>query len=500
MTGRENQWRLYVRDRWSVSQKLTLSLGLRLEYYPLMTRADSGIERLDYNTYTALLGGRGDVPEDVGINLKKWYFAPRIGAMYRLTEKSVVRAGYGRTINPLPWSRPMRGSFPYDINLLNKTSDIYTAATTLCTGIPAITMPDISTGHVPLPPGVFFRSPNPDDVDRGIIQQWNVAFEQRLPWDIAAEIAYVGTATDGGYADLNINYGEPGGGNAARQYFSVAGTTAINDWASRTKARYKGMQIALNRPFRNGLMLKGAYTLSQAKNMADEDGWVGLTWNHPAEVRRQLRPRRLRPDAHRPDGLPLRAAVPEGLEVDRGQDLRRLAGQRHRRLVLRHAVLDRRHELGAQLPGLRLGVHQLQRRLAGTDRFGGLSDRDLLRQVALLAADRHRLQRLRHQQAQPVPPADGVERRPVAVQVVPGREGAPADPDRRREHLQPHELGRAGHDVHREQLHAVHPLELLRDRHPAPTRTDRGGFRSACGSSSSRHVVAHDPPARADRT
>ena len=28
-------------------------------------------------------------------------------------------------------------------------------------------------------------------------------------------------------------------------------------------------------------MLKGAYTLSEAKNMADEDGWVGLTWNHP---------------------------------------------------------------------------------------------------------------------------------------------------------------------------------------------------------------------------
>ena len=280
MTGRENQMALYVRDRWNVTSKLTLSLGLRLEYYPLMTRADSGIERLDYNTYTALLGGRGDVPEDVGIDMKAWYLAPRLGVMYRLTEKSVLRAGYGRTINPLPWSRPMRGSFPYDINF-NKTSEIYTPVTTLATGIPPIPSPDISTGRVTLPQGVFMRSPNPTDVDRGIIQQWNVAFEQRLPWDISAEIAYVGTATDGGYADLNINYGQPGGGNASRQYFAVAGTTAINDWASRTKSRYKGLQLALNRPFRNGLMLKGAYTLSEAKNMADEDGWVGLTWNHP---------------------------------------------------------------------------------------------------------------------------------------------------------------------------------------------------------------------------
>lgn len=280
MTGREWQSALYVRDRWQVNPKLTVSGGLRLEYYPLMTRANSGIERLDYSTYTVLLGGRGDVPEDVGIKLKKWYLAPRLGAAYRLNEETVLRAGYGRTINPLPWSRPMRGSFPYDIQF-NRTAEQFGWVGTLASGIPAIPVPDISSGRVTLPAGVFMRSPNPDDVNRGIIQQWNVAVERRLPLDISLEVAYVGTRTDGGYADLNINYGEPGGGNAARKYFAVAGTTAINDWASRTKSRYHGLQMALNRPFKNGLMLKGAYTLSRAKNMADEDGWTGLTWNHP---------------------------------------------------------------------------------------------------------------------------------------------------------------------------------------------------------------------------
>ena len=73
----------------------------------------------------------------------------------------------------------------------------------------------------------------------------------------------------------------PGGGNASRQYFALAGTTAINDWAARTKSRYHGLQVAMNRPFKNGLLLKGAYTYSKSKNMADEDGWVGLTWNSP---------------------------------------------------------------------------------------------------------------------------------------------------------------------------------------------------------------------------
>ncbi len=282
MTGQEWQTAFYVRDRWNVTPKLTLSLGARVEYYPLMTRADRGIERLDYNTYTVLIGGRGDVPEDVGIDVKSWYFAPRTGIIYRLTENSVARAGYGRTINPLPWSRPMRGSFPQDINF-NRTAEQYGSVGSLAEGIPVVPVPDLSSGRVPLPRGVFMRSPNPNQVDRGIVQQWNVAYEYRLPWDISAEVAYVGTRTDGGYADLNINYGVPGGGNAARQYFAVAGTTAINDWAARTKSRYHGLQVALNRPFRNNIAVKGAYTLSQAKNMTnnDEDGWTALMWNTP---------------------------------------------------------------------------------------------------------------------------------------------------------------------------------------------------------------------------
>ena len=282
MTGREWQSAVYLRDRWNVSPNLTLSLGLRLENYPLMKRANRGIERLDLNTYEALIGGLGSTPDDVGIDLKKWYFAPRLGAMYRFGEKAVARVGYGRTVNPLPWSRPMRGSFPQDI-FFSRTADQFSWLGTLENGIPTVPIPDLSSGRVPLPRGVFMRSPNPNDVNRGIIQQWNVAYEYRLPADISAEVAYVGTRTDGGYADLNLNFGQPGGGNAARQFFNLAGTSAISDWAARTKSRYHALQIALNRPFRNNLLLKGGYTFSRAKNMTrnDEDGWTDLTWNHP---------------------------------------------------------------------------------------------------------------------------------------------------------------------------------------------------------------------------
>src|SRR5882672_8356773 len=115
---------------------------------------------------------------------------------------------------------------------------------------------------------------------------FNQSAERWLPGDISLEVALVHTRTDGGYADLNINYGVPGGGQASRQLFAVAGTSNVLDRAARTRSRYKALQLALNRPFNNGLLLKGAYTLCQTKNEADEDGWTnvgaaGGNWNHP---------------------------------------------------------------------------------------------------------------------------------------------------------------------------------------------------------------------------
>jgi len=296
MTTQEWQTAFYVRDRWRANEKLTVNLGLRLEYYPLMSRATHGIERLDYNTYIVSIGGLGGVPQDVGIKMKTWYWVPRLGASYRIDDKDVIRGGYGLTYNPLAWSRPMRGSFPYDI-ANNATAENYMWATTLANGIPTVAIPDYNAGPVKLPAGVFMRSPNPgqncgtfpttgdplpcEGLDRAKIQQWNIAFERKLPMNVAVEVAYVGTRTDGGYADWNLNYGEPGKGNAARKFYTQAGTTAISDWAARTKTRYHGLQVAIDRPFRQGFMLKGAYTYSVARNMTDEDGWVGLTWNHP---------------------------------------------------------------------------------------------------------------------------------------------------------------------------------------------------------------------------
>jgi len=289
MNTREWQHGFYFRDRWTFSPKLTLDLGLRWEYYPIMNRGDRGLERVDLNTLEVLLGDRGGNPKNLGLTAAKDNFAPRLGVVYRMDDNTVIRSGYGITYNPMPWGRPLRGFYPATIAASFFQNEPFGYYSTLTQGIPFITGPDLNSGRFPLPPSVDMRTPEPDNIDRGHIQSWNIMFERRLPMDIGVDIGYVGTRGDGGYADLDINAPVTiGSGNAGRPYASMGRFRDLKSWGQRLKTRYHALQVAVNRPFIKGLLLKGAYTLSRSKNMADDDGWVGLTFNSPSEVGRNF--------------------------------------------------------------------------------------------------------------------------------------------------------------------------------------------------------------------
>lgn len=281
MTPREWQFGWYARDRWQVSRKLTLNLGLRYEFYPLMTRAGGkGIERLDPATNQVFLGGRGNVPRDTGVTVSHKLFAPRIGIAYRLRENTVIRTGYGINYDPLPFSRPLRGFYPLTVNFDFKQPNGYAPVRPIEQGIPPVFGPDISTGIVDLPPVADMRSPYKGQIHRGYIQSWNFTVEHRLPMQVVGSVAYVGTQTVHQLADRDINAGFPGSGNAGRPYASRFGRT-INTlmWDGYLSSHYHSLQTSVNKQFSKGLALKGAYTYSKAINMTDDDGWAGVGWN-----------------------------------------------------------------------------------------------------------------------------------------------------------------------------------------------------------------------------
>ena len=54
---------------------------------------------LDLHTLDVLIGGVGGNPKNMGLVAPKDAFTPRIGAVYRLNDKTVLRSGYGATLD-----------------------------------------------------------------------------------------------------------------------------------------------------------------------------------------------------------------------------------------------------------------------------------------------------------------------------------------------------------------------------------------------------------------
>ena len=59
-----------------------------------------GVRYLDPTSMNVLIGGASGVPIDDGVDVGSGQFLPRVGIAYRLTEKTVIRAGYGMSADP----------------------------------------------------------------------------------------------------------------------------------------------------------------------------------------------------------------------------------------------------------------------------------------------------------------------------------------------------------------------------------------------------------------
>ncbi len=118
---RDNRLAAFIQDDWRLTPKLSLSLGLRYEYFPAFTFANERITNFDLTTGTILVpeSGRGFVQNVLGIangTLPANYkyvpmeqvqpqsesidFSPRIGFAYSVTSRLVLRGGYGFFYTP----------------------------------------------------------------------------------------------------------------------------------------------------------------------------------------------------------------------------------------------------------------------------------------------------------------------------------------------------------------------------------------------------------------
>lgn len=271
ITTRATVMGFYARDQWQVNRKLTLSYGLRWEYFPVPTRKDRGLENYDPLTNLMMVCGVGDQPKDCGVRVSKRNFAPRLGIAYRLSENTVIRAGYGITNDPYVLSRPMVTNYPALVALTLEGPNSMTAARPIEQGIPALTPPDLGNGLIPVP-AQFAANSMPQDFPRGYLQSWNLTIQRKIGLGFVAQAGYVATRQVRQLGFFDINAGRPGGGNASRPLFATFGRVTSTRYVQPIgTGTYDALQASLTRSFSQGIQIGANYTWSKAIGICCND-------------------------------------------------------------------------------------------------------------------------------------------------------------------------------------------------------------------------------------
>ena len=265
----------YVRDRWQITPKLTMSYGLRYEIFPFPTRASRGLERYDFSNNTIWACGVGSIPEDCGIDVGKHNFVPRVGLAYRVDDDTVLRVGYGVTVDPFNWARPLRTNYPIMAKDGPGLPNSYGYSTTLRQGLEVINEPSLGDGVLNLPLNTVVRTMDTENLTRGYIQSWNFTLERRVGNWIATA-GYVATRSVNQLAGLDQNWGDIGEGNPGRQLNKIWGRAATTTlFGSLGTAKYDSLQTKLERRFSNGVQVNLAYTWAHGRGYTDEDSGDG---------------------------------------------------------------------------------------------------------------------------------------------------------------------------------------------------------------------------------
>lgn len=275
-------WRqgFYARDQWQATRDLTLTLGVRAEYYPVVTRKNTGVALYDVTNNTVRIGGVGSVPRDVGTS-ERVHFAPRLGAAYRIGAKWVVRGGFGVSTDPFSLARLFRTNYPAIVAMTIVAPNAFGFVGRTEDGIPPVPIPALGNGIINIP-GNVSASTVEEEFNRGYTQSYNVTVQRDLNWGFVGQAGYVGSRTVRPLLTMELNYALPGGGNAGRilnrQYGRTASTTQQLPYEDGI-GRYDSLQTTLTRRFSGGFQLQTSYTLSKSISWA-------TAWMDPSQFHR----------------------------------------------------------------------------------------------------------------------------------------------------------------------------------------------------------------------
>jgi len=268
--GHVGGWRngFFVNDVWQATRNLTLSLGLRYELNTPVQTYEGLATMLAENFETII---PATLPS-VGFKFHDSNYkdiAPRLGATYRLGEKTVLRAGFGIYYNP-----NQMNSFTF------LTNNPPLAAVTTFTSDPA--NPTLSFAN---PTGTANALGRPDmisptrNLPNARKDQWSFDVQRELAQGIGLSLQYVGSNTSHLDRSFFNNTPQPGPGavDPRRPSQTFRSRRIIqNDLI----ADYDALSVILHKRMSRGLQAEVHYTWSRTRDMATHSNGGGQTMDN----------------------------------------------------------------------------------------------------------------------------------------------------------------------------------------------------------------------------
>ena len=318
--GNQRYYGVYAQDSWRVSQRLTVSAGLRYEYWSPWLNVRRMAARWDANSGTVVYALKNPLDylsasTDFGRNAEltpgespagytsgKKNFAPRGSLAYLLTPNTTLRAGAGiyfdgnTNQNEMSQIQGTVGPFGlfYDSVVAGNES----------------APPLVASDQFPVPSPTAIAQPsttNPATVrvlgsnyyPTPTVYEWSASMQRALGKNWVAEVSYLGSHTihEQQYVDLNIP-DLPQGSLASlslQQRRQFPDWAAVQSWMNIGWAKYESITTSIKAPNWNGLtfmswftwskdMTTSAVGVSQQGNLDPRlfDIWAGPSLMNPA--------------------------------------------------------------------------------------------------------------------------------------------------------------------------------------------------------------------------
>jgi len=276
---RQNRWFFYGQDTFRVTRNLTLSYGLRWEiYFPQSVTGKGAGGWVDLSTGLVSVAGYGNINFQGNVKNNFTNFAPRIGIAYPSNPKTVIRLGYGRSLDIGVFGSVFGHTATQNLPVLltqqlNPSSDTGTVFS-LSNGPPAppiIAVP--ASGQFPLRDQISVFAV-PAKLRLPTLDAWNFTMQREITPTLSLQVGYVANKGTHVFAGDTPNYdaNQPsiaGFGTLTtdqrRPFFEKFGwTQQINYFGSDASDHYNALQAAVEKRFAKGYQFLAHYTWSKA--------------------------------------------------------------------------------------------------------------------------------------------------------------------------------------------------------------------------------------------